>query len=487
MSTATIDFPATRQDNIKRVFSNNRHSNKISWKRKEAFKLANDIKEYVKQFDISLPAYYKEFRAKRKEIMQYDSYEDAMDKDLGELVKLHYDLKTCNKGIYAVFNDTQKIATQLLACWYSKNRLDPVWNYRKSKLIRKVWYEFLKESKINQKYTPVHLVLTVPHKDGIWKDKKFYARELINAYNLLRRDKQFKKFIYGGEYGLECKASKDKNGLHIHVHSLLFQRTKYSLKEVRTWITGRWKEITGNTSGYSGIHFEQLYCYKRDASGAYINEDKEFITGTTEVQDADGDFSFEAVTEQKQLRKKFRVGTKSSLEDYLSGVMECIKYHFKPGCLEKEDGSFDLELIKDILNNTKGLRMYSRFGELYKEKKLDFSRYEKPTDKQNKEELEEEVMASLSGVIEGLINPLTYAPAAMTDFRLAISCPEFLSHRPKDFHTPCEPIINCMDSFYFIDADISLKEAMALLAKGQYRKMLDYDSFQRFRTFVQME
>lgn len=487
MSTATIDFPPTLQENMKRVFSNNRHSNKISWKRKESFKMANDIKDYVKQFDIVLPAFKKEFRAKRKEIMQYDLYEDALDKDMGEIISLHYDLKTCNKALYGVFNDTSRIASQIVGCWYSKNRLDPVWNYRKSKLIRKVWYEYLKESKINQKYTPVHLVLTVPHKDGIWKDQRFYARELINAYNLLRRDKQFKKFIYGGEYGLECKASKDKNGLHIHIHSLLFQRNKYSLKEVRTWIVSRWKEITGNTSGYSGIHFEQLYCYKHDASGAFINEEKEFITGTTEVQDADGDFSFEAVTEQKQLRKKFRVGTKSSLEDYLSGVMECIKYHFKPGCLEKEDGSFDLDLIKDILNNTKGLRMYSRFGELYKEKKLDFSRYEKPGKKLNKEEPEEEVMGSSDGVIEGMINPLTYLPAKKGEYRLAMSCPEFLSHRPKDFHKPCEPIINCMDSFYFIDDNLSLKEAMALLAKGQYHKMLDYDSYQRFRAFVQIE
>ena len=486
MSTATIEFPPSREDCIRRVNSNNRHSSKIAFKRREALQMATDIKQYVKQFDIALPDSYKEFRAKRKEIMQYDSYEDALDNEFGELAKLYYDVKTCSKAFFGVFYQGSSIASQIAACWYSKNRLDPVWNYRKSKLIRKVWYEFLKESKINQKYTPVHLVLTVPHRDGIWKDKKFYARELINAYNLLRKDRKFKKFIYGGEYGVECKASKDKNGLHIHIHSLLFMHKKYSLKEARTWMVDRWKEITGNASGYSGIHFEQLYCYRRDASGAYISEDKEFVSGATEVQDADGDFSYEAVTEQKQVRKKFRVGTGSSLEDYLGGVMECIKYHFKPGCLEKEDGSFDLELIKDMLNNTKGLRMYSRFGELYREKKLDFSRHKKAAG-QKEEGQEEHIMGSLEGVEQRMINPFTFQPAKPGEYRLAISCPEFLSHRPKDYFKPCEPIIKSMDSFYFIDADLSLKEAMGLLAKGQYHKMLDYDSYQRFKAFVQIE
>jgi hypothetical protein len=473
-------------DYIKQVYSNNRYSNKISWKRKEAFQLSQAIQDYLKQFDVSLPRYYKDFCATRQEVLLYDHYDNALDKEMGELVKLHYDLKTCNKGIYAVFNNNQCISTQLLACWYSKNRLDPVWNYRKSMLIRKAWYEYLKQSTIHEQYLPIHLVLTVPHKDGVWRNDRFYARQLISAYNWLRKEKKFKEFIYGGEYGLECKKSTTGNGFHIHIHSLLFQRPEYSINEVREWIVKRWKTLTGNESGYSGIHYEQLYCYKRDESGQYISQEREVITGTTEVEDHLGAFAYEPLLEQKKVRKKFRVGPGSSLEDYLSGVMECIKYHFKPGCLKKEDNTFDFDLIRSILNNTKNLRMYSRFGALYKEKKLDFTRLEKPVQEQTDLELDEEVvMATLDTVIYRLVNPLTMKPARLSEFRMAISCPEFLSHRPKDYIKPCEPIINCMDAFYFLDEKLSLKEAMSLLAKGNYRKMLDYDNYMRFKTFLE--
>lgn len=483
MSAITINLPAEKALNAQRVFSNNRHSNKISWKRKEAFELAGTVKEYLKQFDIILPDAKKDFKNRREEVLLYDLYDKELDNHFGELIKLYYDLKTCNKGIYAIFNDDKRISTQLLSCWYSKNRVDPVWNYRKSKLVRNLWYSFLKESSIHKKYTPIHLVLTVPHKNGLWKDKRFYGQELIAAFNALRKDKLFKKYIYGGEYGVECKPSSDRNGMHIHIHSLLFQHPKYKIKEVRNYLASRWKELVGNESGYSGIHYEQLYCYKRDEAGKFIMEDKECITGTMEVQEQQEDYTYEAVMEQKQTRKKFRISQDSPLEDYLNGVMECIKYHFKPDCLQKQDGSYDVELICEVLNNTKNSRLYSRFGALYNEPKLSFSQKK---DKQPEDEPREEViMGSLNGVIEGLINPLTFMPAKENEFRLAISCPEFLSHRPKDFIKPCEPIINCMDAFYFLDKDVSLNQAMALLAKGQFYKMLDYDSFNRFRAFEQ--
>ena len=480
IDAATIEFQ-------KCVNSNNRHSNKISWKRKEAFQLSRSIKEYLQQFDIELPRSYKDFCATRNHVLMYDHYGDALDTEMGELIKLHYDLKTCNKGIYAVFFNRERIGTQLLACWYSKNRLDPVWNYRKSKLIRKAWHGYLKESNIHEQYLPIHLVLTVPHKDGVWKDDSFYGRKLINAYNTLRKDKMFKQFIYGGEYGLECKKSKSGNGFHIHIHSMLFQHPQYPINVVREWVVQRWRTLTGNDSSYSGIHYEQLYCYKRDESGQFVSEEREVISGTMEVEDEDeGEYAYEPVIEQKQVRKKFRVGPGSSPEDYLSGVMECIKYHFKPGCLKKEDGTFDFDLIRAILNNTKNLRMYSRFGALYKEKKLDFSRMEKPTKKQTGEEIDEEVvMAKLDTVLERLVNPFTLQPAKLSEFRMAISCPEFLSHRPKDYIKPCEPIINCMDSFYFIDETLTLNEAMGYLAKGNYRQMLDYDNYLRFKTFLE--
>ena len=381
----------------KRINQNNKHSSKISWYRRNAVDMVNAVDDYLRdQAGITLPSFWQEFKVRREEIMQYDAYGTALDDEYAQLIKMRYDLLKSGKAVYALFEQPGKPPkTQIMACWYSKHRLDPVWNYRKSQLIRKIYSDYLKRSNIHNEYHPAHLVLTVPHTGGLFEGERFYAKQLIENFNLMRKSDTWKKYIHGGEYGVEIKQGKGDNGLHIHIHSLVFQKKDYTINETRAAILKLWQDQTGA----SFIHYETLYFFKKDAAGRYITELKSVY-----------DKGLQDYKNIKQ-RKKFYVDRADvpadegeRLKEYLYGVMECIKYHFKNDALQLQDKSYDVGLMADILNNTKGKRLYSRFGAFYDVKELNFNRLEKehidedPTKQQTDEEIEEEIMATTDGV-----------------------------------------------------------------------------------------
>lgn len=292
------------------------------------------------------------------------------DSELNELIKMKYAI--CNpKGYMAMFPKVDGTSVlQPMAYAYSKNRLCAIWNMRKSQIIRSKYLAFLTEAKDNagrlltDHYQPVHLMLSVPHNGGLFQGKEFYACEIIDLFREMRDDKVWKKYVYSGEYGIEVKRSKN-HGLHIHMHSFLLQKPEYTVNEVRDAIRELWTKITGNKDGKTIIWYESLYVYARDQEGNKIVE-KKFV-GHAE----NGDFEF------TDRWKKDYIKPKDDLKKYLSGVMECIKYHFKPDCLEKPDGAHDIDLVKTILNNTKGKRLYSRFGDFYNQPLLNFNHLEK--------------------------------------------------------------------------------------------------------------
>lgn len=342
--------------------------------------LAYQIRDYLKdRYDIKfLPAYKKEYKAVKNQLLEYDAYGEQLEEMVGELITLYYSLKPIMMMAQLDQCDNRINPINFL---YSRHRMDFVWNARKSQLIRNKYYNFFKEAKdehgrlLLTHYNPIHLVLTVPHKNGYYKGKSFYARELIADFNKLRKTATFKKYIYGGEYGVEVK--KGDNGLHIHIHSFLLQHPEYSRNEASNALVREWRVITGNDSGYSGIHYETLYTWKKDSNGKpTMMLDKE---------------SGKPVPIKDYLRPG------DTLERLIEGVMECIKYHYKPGALERIDGNYDIELIQEVLNNTKNLRMYSRFGAFYKIKELSFNNLDRKDEPEN-EETEEDIMGSLDKI-----------------------------------------------------------------------------------------
>lgn len=424
--------PEQLEYNRQRDISACRFGFKMKVKQDLNMNLAGCIEDFFKdQHGITLPDARKTYDCTKSILFDYETKGEGecneLELKLDSLAKMYYAIRS-NKAFYADFeNENGQSKFRPMCFWYSRHRLDHVWNYRKSQIIRSRYFRYMSTAKDEQGriltdyYLPVHLVLTLPHKGGLYNGKRFFARELIEAFRDMRKQDWWKTVIHAGEYGIEVKKSK-KHGLHIHLHSFILQNPRFTINEVRDTIEAGWRAVTGNTSPYSGIHYETLYVPKKDELG-------------------------KPVFDEKGKREKDYVRPGDQIGKYLSGVMECIKYHFKPGCLEREETltltngrkvvekQFDIELIQEIINNTKGLRMYSRFGGFYKEKLLNFNNLEKEVT----DEVIEEVLGSADEVEERLINPWTMDNARTNDYQILYGSPNSFVHYGEDHPIPHEP------------------------------------------------
>jgi hypothetical protein len=374
----------------------------------------------------------------------------------------------------------------LLSAWYNKHRFDMVWLWRKSQLIRNIYREYLVANEDLRKNShPIHMVLTVPHKDGFFNGKKFYAREILEFFKEMRRCRFWKDHVHGGEYGLEIKKSKT-NGLHIHVHSLVFLNKTCTVNEFRTWLKEKWQDLTGGCM----VHAETLYYYKRKDNGQYITEQVrkknkhgewedinslEIVPASEGYNSETGDWEvieehFKPVPVER--RKKHYIGENSTVDEYLQGVLECIKYHFKHDACEDENGSWDLQLMTDILNNSRRLRFYSRFGKFYKERALCFDRLEEE-DPEGIDGEEIELNGDVSRAERDLVNPFTYEPAQPGDYGLYISSPEWLKYSSKNDLQPYTLLTYGNNNFIPIKAGFTLKEIIGNMCRGEIWKVLE--------------
>ena len=348
------------------------------------------------KYKVSIPPFYSEYRKEKEVIFQHDAYGKDLENHLHELCNYHY-LLGANKVFFAQFKDQNgfQIVNKRVGQYYSKHRLDPMWNSTKSKKFRAIMSNFLKEERWHEIYQPTHLVLTVPHKGGIWKGKQIYITELIKAFRALRHERWWKKYIAGGLYCVEVKKNQE-NGYHIHLHVLCFSYQKiYTSKwkeikdpvnHVREKINKAWKNIVGNETTYNGAFYESLYFPMRDENGKLI---------ITETASERSDWQF------KKGIQKYYIKPGDSEELWIKGVMECLKYHFKPGVLEKTDRTFDVDLITEIVNNTKGDRFMSKFGELYNHKGLSLNK------KKTVDDVDADCLGDALAMEESLEHPFT--------------------------------------------------------------------------------
>lgn len=413
--------------------------------------LAAAIWDYCAMYEVHLPDDKKQFKQQRKEVLRVAEYGEQLGDLLGELIRLYYALRQ-TFGTFAEFGDGDGERARMvpLTFFYSRHRLDYAWNMRKSQLVRGRYFQYLQTATddhgrlLMRHYLPIHLTLTVPHAGGLFRGQRFYARELIKSYAELRKSDVWKEYVYAGEYGLEVKRGRSGNGLHIHVHSLLLQYPEFSRNQAAEAIEAEWRRIMSNSSPFSGIHYETLYCRKA------------LVEGGAKV-------------------KVHLDPAKCSLDDYLAGVMECIKYHFKPDCLLKVGEGFDLELIQDILQNTRGLRMYSRFGAFYKQPALNFGKLHdaKPIDELTTEEVEEEVRASSDGVEERLVDPRTMRPAVPESYRIKVGHPLNLKYYGGDSLIPREAYeyTQAKSRMLTAPAGLTLKEVIGLQVSGHLERL----------------
>lgn len=476
-----------------KIHANKKQQAKLTWKRKQMCELADLIKEEVGSYGFALPATPAEYEALKWEQLErigYDPSEPGFKENWvqnhDELVKLHYSIRRTNKAVYAVFNQDGVVRPMLLSAWYNKHRFDAVWLWRKSQLIRNIYRDYLVNNPDLIKSThPVHMVLTVPHPDGMFMGKRFYAREVLSFFHEMRRCPFWKRHVHGGEYGLEIKRSKS-NGLHIHVHSLVFLNKTITVNNFRAWLKKKWEELTGGCM----IHAETLYYYKRKDNGQYITEqvrkknkhgeweemnDMRIIPQREYFDDESGEFlvveeTYEAVPVER--RKKHYINGESTMEEYLKGILECIKYHFKHDACEDEGGNWDLGLIRDVLNNSKRLRFYSRFGAFYKEKQLCFDRLEETEQDPDIEGTEEDLKGDSSRAERELVNPFTERPADRSEYTICIGSPERLKYAGKADIRPYDLLTFGGEEFAPCQDDFSLKEIIACMCRGEIYRAL---------------
>lgn len=535
------------------IAANNKTSAKLSWKRKEALQIAASMRDYFQEKGFPLPPAYQHLFGRGFKITeagkkqthsqlvhqapelfgneenislqaavyaqeiqdlkkQYNQAREQRavrfftDRETGEcfyddyveLAKAYYTLRNNSPAVYALFKHTTNnhYLKQLVATCCSRHRLDPVWNYRKSKLIRGLWYRFLQNSRVHEVHQPMHLMLTVPHKDGQWRGKEFYAREFIDKFNQLRKYRGWKRLMYGGEYGIEVTRS-GKDGLHIHLHSLVFQRKEFSRDLANRYIRKIWRHLTGAEVTW----YETLYVYRKDAAGKFIMEASD---GGIPVLDKSGKYTDDVYNyslETEGIRgkkKKFYLDDREvwfmdltddeKLKYYCDGVMECIKYHFKTDCFKAKDGSWDVELMKDVLKHSRNLRMYSKFGAFYREKSLNYSRLEKP-DKPTLPDDETQIAAEginpdSDGVEGRILNPYTAKPAEAGDYSVVLALPEEQPHSKDKNGNVRAPVSNQVhDIFFKIRHGTSIREVISAIMVSQYERILIQADLERLQKF----
>ncbi|WP_266362082.1 protein rep [Tellurirhabdus rosea] len=424
--------------------------------------LCSQIEDFLSDYDVRLPKTKKDFQLAFDRAVRNGEEHAALMERFEDLIRMYYSIAETT-GYYARFVKEESVRFVPLAFRYSRHRLCHVWNWRKSQIIRNRYYNFLRNAidesgrMLLNTYRPIHLVLTVPHEGGKFQGHRFYARQIIERFNLLRKSAVWKKYVYAGEYGLEVKRSKS-HGLHIHVHSFLLQYPGYAVTSAAAAIEGEWRKLVGNETTYSGIHYETLYTWKKDAAGNLVRD------------------------KRGQMVKDYVSPGSSDIQHYLSGIMECIKYHFKPDAIETDGGKFDILLIDEILTNTKGLRMYSRFGAFYKQSLLNFkalhnepeTETEEPaavedyTDTDEEPDLEE-LNTDVSGVEERLINPFTLQQAVRSDYAITIGNPTNLLYYSRESDIPYEPYTYTFNVFRWCPP-LSLKEVIMMDCTGKLKE-----------------
>jgi len=237
----------------------------------------------------------------------------------------------------------------------------------------------------------MHLTLTVPHGPDGWNGKKYYAKELIKAFNTMRKTSWWTAIVFGGEISVETTRSQE-GGLHIHIHALLLtdKRVFGSRNKLLEEILMKWNYLTidktrpeeeknfdsdteEGRSRIDGIRKGMASCGDK-----YFNEFMECLDGRGSTMIGIKSLYYELTPEQAATRKKtFSVNGKTygycnnkQPKSMVKGVMECLKYHFEPAVLECADGSLDTDFLKEVLPNIYRQRLYGKFGGFYGVKQL---------------------------------------------------------------------------------------------------------------------
>lgn len=314
-----------------------------------------------------------------------------------------------SQSLCAVELDTHKHYASMKTANYCNHRFCPQCNYMRSRLLRRKYFAFLTNTEPAIQLKPMHLsffenpqkpgfiagselltnldfmhlTLTVPHNQGIWNGKGYYAAELIQLFNLMRKKEWWLKQVFGGEYCVET--TNTANGMHVHLHVLaMVKKVQQSRNKLYAEILKAWNKCTIDFSlpplAISPERVESLA--KGLGKGTHPATKQKIIScldgrGSTMVGLKELYYQISETEYNRRTNRKFIQDGKfyaycsgANVRSLVMGVMECLKYHFEPCVMENEDGGLNIPLIMEMLPNVYRKRLYGKFGGLYKVKTL---------------------------------------------------------------------------------------------------------------------
>lgn len=386
-----------------------KQSNIVSSLKRKNLNLIKELREYEKSNDLS-ETEKKEIQAFVKRVYpcaNISLYKENNQTNIIDYLASH----TCGSKTCAVCNFLrQKSIRRKYGLWFKQNELLFELESKKThtfKFTTEKQYlaKYCNTHKLlgRHRYDIMHLTLTVPHTMGGFKGETYYFEALKNAFYSLRKNCEFWNWwVFGGEYGIETTSgswlekeqAEKKNipyshekemkngkiyvrrwhtdGLHIHLHALLFVRkAEKNRNKLHREILLAWNRITADANNPREPFTNAVKFAIKKGNELLTDQDIDKLSpkGATFI-------NLETIfTIDKRSGKKIRGGHEFNSDAMRKAVMETISYHFEPMALNKADNTVDIPLLIDLLvrlrkMGEKGFRFYDKFGCLVGEKSL---------------------------------------------------------------------------------------------------------------------
>lgn len=341
------------------------HEKKVLWNRKRGFRMATNARANQELY---------------KQVQSYILTDAVGEAELPYFTKLCSSLQTCcQHSLYRQYKDGG--AVEYIASQTCKHKLCVVCNAERSKVLRRKYLSYFKKGQMidrksgevykREDFDYMHLTLTVPHSTDGFRGQKFYADKLMAMFNTMRKRAWWNYYVFGGEFGIEV--TKRENGLHIHIHSLLIvHNIEKSRNELQRLIMIEWNELTKD-SGANRKEFspEQKEAIKKGTPNL-TDEDFNLLdpTGATMIG-LESLYVYSKAKKSKFDRWNADLGKWKHYIDpgdeneFMSGILECLKYHFEPVSFDKKEGIYNLDMLKEVLPMIYKKPLYRKFGNLH--------------------------------------------------------------------------------------------------------------------------
>lgn len=275
-------------------------------------------------------------------------------------------------GSESLFRNFGKGGMTYMHSMTCKHKCCHICNAERKRRLRRLYINYFKKHpELVTDYDFMHLTLTVPHsEENGWRGQKVYNKELLAAFNLMRKGSFWKRQVYAGHYAVEF--TRGENGLHIHLHSLvLVKKSIGNRNTLHGDILRAWNAVTAHPTATRKEFDSKTVNALYGALGVGKSRSEKQVQEIIDSLDPTGS----TMVGLESVYTIGRDGKKSycqsgNVESLMPGIVETLKYHFEPLAFKSEDGDFDAELIVDMLPILKGQRLYGKYGEFYRDPDL---------------------------------------------------------------------------------------------------------------------